>query len=163
MAATPSSPDRWTRLVRETLSDMQSRLDRGEATLHVSERRVRMCTTPKASAKRKACDCEPESEPEDASREPETCIVCLNDHASARERCRGRTCSVKVCAVCHADSRGLCPICDRTAINADYSCGRCYRRTPLRQYGYECAECGDHTLCRQCHARSGECGACEFR
>ena len=34
-------------------------------------------------------------------------------------------CSTHVCDGCYADTRGLCPICDRSAINAGYPCAGC--------------------------------------
>ena len=60
----------------------------------------------------------------------ETCVVCLEERESTQVRCRAGTCAAKVCATCHADSRGLCPICDRGSINAVYPCERCYKLTP---------------------------------
>ena len=123
------------------------------------EYRCRVRAAVKLSKKRKARGTDQEADY--MAGEPDTCVVCLDDGPTARARCRTGTCTAKVCEVCHADSRGLCPICDRTAINADYACGRCYERTPLLQYGYECIGCGDHALCKTCYSKFRECCACE--
>ena len=130
-----------------------------QACERFQEYRVRVRQAVSASKKRTREDTGREADY--MAGEPETCVVCLEDTGTARGRCRADTCSAKVCAVCHADSRGLCPICDRSAINADYPCGRCYENTHLRQYGYECIGCGDHTLCKPCYSKFRECCACE--
>ena len=103
----------------------------------------------------------PEAEAASPPEPPSTCVVCLDDAVTSRARCREGTCGANVCDVCHADSRGLCPICDRSAINAAYPCGRCYEKTPLRQYGYECIGCDAHTLCKTCYTKFRECRSCE--
>lgn len=121
------------------------------------EYRQRVRAAVRSSKKRKTCD----TEADYMAGEPQTCVVCLEDRPTARARCRGGTCTANVCEVCHADSRGLCPICNRTAINAEYPCARCHQRTPLRQYGYECIGCGNHTLCRSCYSNFRECCSCE--
>lgn len=91
----------------------------------------------------------------------ETCVVCLEERESTQVRCHAGTCAAKVCATCHADSRGLCPICDRGSINAVYPCERCYKLTPLREYGYPCLNCDGRNLCKTCYAGFRECCSCE--
>lgn len=92
-----------------------------------------------------------------------TCLVCLEDRPRAADRCRQPGCAAVVCGDCHAASRGLCPICDRAALNADYPCFGCHRLTSLRRYGYACVGCGDHSLCQECYGSFGECLACATR
>lgn len=92
-----------------------------------------------------------------------TCLVCLEDKPRAADRCGQPGCASVVCVDCHAASRGLCPICDRAALNADYPCFGCHRLTSLRRYGYACVGCGDHSLCQECYGSFGECLACATR
>ncbi|MGZ0213854.1 MAG: hypothetical protein ACKVI4_15380, partial [Actinomycetales bacterium] len=126
-----------------------------EACKRFAEYRRRVRAAVKQGGKRKRCE-----EPNQHG-ELHTCVVCLDNRATARARCRGGTCTANVCDVCHSDSRGLCPICDRTAINATYPCGRCYKRKTLTHFGYECIGCGEHTLCRSCYSEYRECCSCE--
>lgn len=90
-----------------------------------------------------------------------TCVVCLDEKPTASARCRHATCAAHVCDVCHADSRGLCPICDRSSINAVYPCACCRRLTKLSDYGFPCVACSTSTLCTACYKQYGECSACE--
>lgn len=90
-----------------------------------------------------------------------TCVICLDDKASAQPRCRHDGCGARVCDTCHADSRGLCPICDRSALNADYPCSCCNRLHRLNEYGYPCVCCCSHSLCLECYGQFGQCVACE--
>ena len=93
----------------------------------------------------------------------ETCVVCLEECASAHSRCDTDGCLVKVCDVCHRDSRGCCPLCDRTALNAQYPCSACHSLHPLSKFGYACIACGAHTLCRNCHRCFQQCTSCECK
>lgn len=92
---------------------------------------------------------------------PSTCIICLEEQPTSRQRCRKGTCAQLVCHSCHVDSRGLCPICDRSAINADYPCSGCNKFSRLSQFGFACVGCGAHSLCRSCYVEFSECSACE--
>ena len=92
-----------------------------------------------------------------------TCTVCLDDKASTARRCRTNTCrGINVCNECHHNSRGLCPICDRTAFNADYPCaGACGGLARLSAYGMPCITCGACNLCSACYTTYEQCGTCE--
>jgi hypothetical protein len=90
----------------------------------------------------------------------DTCAICLDEKASAQKRCRGSTCSVSVCNDCHADARGLCPVCDRAAINGSYWCSACCTKVSLLQYGFACASCESTALCLTCSADFKWCGPC---
>jgi len=111
----------------------------------------------------------PRVEATDATAEPpvvaadgaRTCVLCFEDKPSAQARCARQTCGAAVCETCHAASRGLCPLCDRSAINADYPCSRCHTLHRLTQYGYPCIGCRAHSLCHECYGEFGECAACE--
>ena len=91
----------------------------------------------------------------------ETCVICLEERPSAAKRCRHDSCGTHVCETCHSDSRGLCPVCDRSSINADYPCSSCHRLTRLRAYGFPCSVCNTHSLCSHCFSGFEACGACE--
>lgn len=93
--------------------------------------------------------------------ESNTCIICLEEHPTAVKRCRYSSCGAHTCASCHSHTRGLCPLCDRSAINADYPCSRCNSLFRLTEYGYPCIECSANCLCEGCYKEFGECGACE--
>jgi len=95
------------------------------------------------------------------STESNTCVICLEEDPSAVKRCRHSSCGAHTCASCHSHTRGLCPLCDRSAINADYPCSRCNSLFRLRKYGYPCIECSANCLCEGCYKEFGECGACE--
>lgn len=90
-----------------------------------------------------------------------TCLICLEEHGSANVRCRQNACSALICDDCHSSTRGLCPICDRTAINADYPCSSCGYLHPLRKHGFECLECKARTLCSGCYSKFGSCLTCD--
>lgn len=90
-----------------------------------------------------------------------TCVVCLEDRPTAQSRCSNKECHMRVCEVCHKDARGFCPVCDRSAINAEYPCSSCHKFHTLRDYGYACMCCGAHSLCRGCHVGYRECASCE--
>lgn len=89
-----------------------------------------------------------------------TCVICLEDKLTAGKRCRHDSCGAHVCATCYSEARGLCPICDRSSINADYPCSCCGRLTRLRQYGFPCVACAANTLCKDCFGSFSECGPC---
>ena len=91
----------------------------------------------------------------------ETCIICLEEQVTARKRCRHDHCGTYVCDTCHSDSRGLCPVCDRSSINADYPCSSCHKLTRLSQYGFPCTACNSRSLCSDCYTGFSACGACE--
>jgi hypothetical protein len=91
----------------------------------------------------------------------ETCVICLEEKASARKRCRHDHCGTHVCNKCHSDSRGLCPVCDRSSINADYPCSSCHKLTRLSQYGFPCTACNSKSMCADCYTGFSACGACE--
>jgi hypothetical protein len=111
--------------------------------------------------KRKCVECDHVPNTSSKSGETDTCVICLEEDVSAKKRCRKSSCGAFVCATCHSHSRGLCPVCDRTAINADYPCSHCNRLFRLPQYGYPCVCCLTNCLCRECYKSFGECSACE--
>ena len=90
-----------------------------------------------------------------------TCIICFEDKRTARSRCRAPECHAPVCHECHAEARGLCALCDRSAINADYPCSSCHKLTRLQQYGHACIGCGAHSLCESCYVGFGQCAPCD--
>lgn len=89
-----------------------------------------------------------------------TCVVCLDEKASAAERCRSQTCKVLVCDRCHAKTRGMCPLCDRGNINADFLCAGCGRIEQLSEFGLPCVRCKNTSLCRSCYDASWWCASC---
>lgn len=91
----------------------------------------------------------------------ETCVICLEERPTAYKRCRHNHCGTHVCIKCHCDSRGLCPVCDRSSINADYPCSSCHRLVRLGEYGFPCTGCDTHSLCSHCYTEFSECSACE--
>ena len=93
----------------------------------------------------------------------EVCVICLETSHAAEARCRVAECNVHVCATCHADSRGLCPVCDRAAINADYPCAACNQLVRLPDYGFPCLACSARSLCRGCYAAFSECASCDVQ
>jgi len=124
-------------------------------------RRYRSLVQASVRAAKKRPRAEMEADPDAA--EVGTCLVCLEDKPRAKGRCEQPGCRAVVCDDCHAASRGLCPICDRSAINAHYPCFACHRLTSLQHYGYACVACGDHSLCHECYGAFGECLACATR
>ena len=101
-------------------------------------------------------------EPPDEKEVPAgTCLICLEEHGSAKVRCRQNSCGALICDDCHASTRGLCPICDRSAINADYPCAACGYLHPLSKHGFECIECKARTLCSGCYGKFGSCLTCD--
>lgn len=90
-----------------------------------------------------------------------TCIVCLTDDKTAIGRCSRQNCTAATCAKCHDKTRGLCPICDRTAINGDYPCAGCGQLARLQFYGLPCVTCNSGILCKECYMSYEECRHCE--
>lgn len=126
-----------------------------EACKRFARYRTRVCTAVAKERKRKRkADIPSEGT-------GETCVICLEEKPTSRKRCRHDHCGTHVCDTCHSDSRGLCPVCDRSSINADYPCSSCQRLTRLSQYGFPCAGCDTHSLCATCYGEFGACGACE--
>jgi len=121
------------------------------------ERRLVLATSLPTSSgeKRKLMEAEPAAE--------ETCSVCLEECASSQSRCSTAGCGIKVCDVCHRDSRGFCPLCDRSALNAAYPCSACHELHPLSDFGFSCIHCDAHSLCRGCHTSYRQCTSCESR
>ena len=89
-----------------------------------------------------------------------TCVVCLDEKASATARCRSQTCKVLVCDGCHAKTRGMCPLCDRGHMNADFLCAGCGRIEQLSEFGLPCVRCKNTSLCRSCYDASWWCASC---
>jgi hypothetical protein len=89
------------------------------------------------------------------------CVVCLEPKPKThRGRCHNPKCTIHVCDHCHVTGRGLCPICDRTALNMKYECGCCAVPTSLADYGHACIDCGAHTLCSGCFKTNQVCMVC---
>lgn len=126
-----------------------------EACKRFARYRTRVCVAVAKERKRKR---NVETPPKGAG---ETCVICLEEKPTSRKRCRHDSCGTHVCDTCHSDSRGLCPVCDRSSINADYPCSSCHRLTRLSQYGLPCSVCNTHSLCSSCYTSFGACGACE--
>lgn len=101
---------------------------------------------------------EPDWKPRDDAK---TCVVCLEDDEPATSRCKRESCAAAICLKCHHKTRGLCPICDRTAINADYPCSSCGQLARLGAYGFPCITCNSCTLCKVCYTAYEECSPCE--
>ena len=127
--------------------------------------RKRAASAALADRKRKRPREEEEKTGYDESQSPvesfETCVICLEERSTARKRCRHDSCGTHVCDTCDSDSRGLCPVCDRASISADFPCSSCHRLTRLSQYGFPCVGCHSHSLCSQCYNGYSACGVCE--
>jgi hypothetical protein len=88
-----------------------------------------------------------------------TCAVCLAEGPVGQRGCCGS--QGAVCADCHAKLRGLCPVCDRRALNARYVCAGCGGAVPLKQYGMPCVRCAKGLLCEDCYCNFAECDECD--
>ena len=66
-----------------------------------------------------------------------------------------------MCKACHAALRHLCPVCERSKINASYQCLTCNSVVSLKDYGMPCSKCGKNALCTGCYSEYGECVACD--
>jgi len=89
-----------------------------------------------------------------------TCSVCLEDSEIAGHVCCGAP--GNTCADCFAKLRGYCPVCERSDINAEYSCSNCQATVTLQQYGFPCLTCERRVLCTCCYNAFGECGECDI-
>ena len=89
------------------------------------------------------------------------CVVCLEERRSSARRCRSNRCQVLLCNECHAKTRGLCPICDRGCMQADFLCVSCGRVERLDASGFPCRECSNAALCRACFRAYRTCDSCE--
>ena len=89
-----------------------------------------------------------------------TCSVCLEDAEIVGHKCCGATSST--CSDCFAKLRGYCPVCERSDINAQYSCANCQASVTLRQYGFPCLTCERRVLCACCYNSFGECDECDI-
>lgn len=79
------------------------------------------------------------------------CIVCYTDAKVSNERCR--LCKVSLCETCWLDRcRMLCPICDRTALNAKRRCFACDASFHVKDID-SCCMCGTQ-VCRECFSDS---------
>lgn len=105
----------------------------------------------------------PVADPKRHAGELHTCVVCLEDSETAIARCPHETCKAATCSTCHQVERGLCPICDRESINADYPCSACGQLARLQAYGFPCLTCKSATLCKSCYTTYEECRPCEAR
>ena len=121
------------------------------AQAHAQERSKRSREAPLPS---------PPPEPAAAAAAVGPCVVCLEEHASAAVRCRSGTCRVLVCDGCHRKTRGLCPLCDRGNISADFLCAGCGRIERLAEFGLPCARCQNTALCSTCYGQCRSCDAC---
>lgn len=89
-----------------------------------------------------------------------TCCICLEDDVVLYDsRCCGKTGAM--CDDCMRSIRCLCPICDRTIINAQYACTACGTSMSLTDYGFPCGSCNECTLCKNCYEGRVECGDCD--
>lgn len=124
------------------------------------KKRIALATSVIGHKRGRACD-KPTPTPTPVQSDATTCVICLEDHTTAIQRCRHDSCRTHVCFDCHSHCRGLCPVCDRSAINSDYPCSKCNTLVPLSKYGYPCVACQSNCLCKGCYKVYGECGSCE--
>jgi len=92
------------------------------------------------------------------------CVVCFGGFVDGRARsvaCRLGVCSALACDECSARCRGLCPICDRSILSANYECGCCRSLVRLHEFGHACDTCEEAVLCQSCHIKRRECRGCE--
>jgi hypothetical protein len=99
-----------------------------------------------------------------SKRRRRTCVVCLEEevvpHGKALPKKSSCKCSIHVCNECDERLRGLCPLCERTKVNADYECMCCGGFFKLDKSGFPCTTCGDRSLCRSCFDGFEEC--CDY-
>lgn len=65
-----------------------------------------------------------------------------------------------VCAKCRIELKDLCPICDRSHLNACYSCARCGDSVRFLDYGFPCVQCDKSVLCAECYDGIESCNGC---
>lgn len=89
-----------------------------------------------------------------------TCTVCLDDNAELSNRnCCGS--QGATCFDCSQKLRGLCPVCDRSGLNATYQCSVCSAECALGDFGFPCITCQKCTLCNNCYRQCAECAECD--
>ena len=134
-----------------------------EITARKRKRANKLQTAP--AGKRAGALCASSTSTKDAEKEEEeeegVCAVCLDSGSDCVVRCERKQCKSLVCNSCHIKMRGLCAICDRTAINADYPCSSCHTVVRLQQYGYRCLCCKAHSMCERCYCAFRMCAACD--
>jgi hypothetical protein len=75
------------------------------------------------------------------------CAVCLCTDKLVSPACS--TCHIKLCFNCRCnDCKGLCPVCDREALNEAMTCIDCEQSFHLKD-GFMCAGCHD-MVCYTC-------------
>lgn len=107
--------------------------------------------------------CASQSVSNQASFVEDTCAVCLEETFVNGDCCVHKRCSVKLCAECHAKTRGLCPLCDRSKLSkaVAFMCHACNEGVPLDEFGHGCLSCNESKLCKQCFKNFGICSPCE--
>lgn len=95
--------------------------------------------------------------------EEQECLICLEMAVPSTWRCAGERCNTRICADCVAHTRGLCPICDRRYMQANFECGWCGNSRKMKHSGHPCVVCRDPTLCTECFNSFKQCLSCERR
>lgn len=89
-----------------------------------------------------------------------TCTVCLEDNVELSDRnCCGS--QGTTCIDCSEKLRSLCPVCDRSELNATYQCSVCNSEVGLREFGYPCITCQQCITCSNCYHQCAECVECD--
>lgn len=117
-----------------------------------------VCLKPKSSAKRKRVVSSPPSPARTLVMG--ACTVCLDENVELSDRnCCGT--QGATCFDCSQKLRSLCPVCDRSFLNATYQCTLCNAEVPLKEYGFPCSTCQQCTLCNNCYHQFAECAECD--
>lgn len=88
------------------------------------------------------------------------CTVCLEENVELSDRnCCGS--QGATCCDCSEKLRSLCPVCDRSALNATYQCSVCNSEVGLKDFGYPCITCQQCIICNNCYHQCAECAECD--
>jgi len=143
------------------------------ATLRIGQvgariKRIRKAEAPAPSRGKKRGlyeDPGPSSKPASPERNDPTqlkgeCSVCLEEDYVHKQDCCGS--AGAVCTGCRAKMRHLCPVCDRSKVNADYQCASCSMVIPFKEFGFPCSSCNKCTICATCYKHYEECLDCDW-
>lgn len=89
-----------------------------------------------------------------------TCAICLEDTQVSSSTCSHNTCKLQVCSDCHAKTRGLCAVCDRSKNSCAFLCMTCDNLCDMDDYGYKCLRCDNPRLCKSCYQNFEFCVHC---
>tara|TARA_X000001036_G_scaffold392231_1_gene390969 strand:- start:734 stop:1627 length:894 start_codon:yes stop_codon:yes gene_type:complete len=98
--------------------------------------------------------------PTDTTERPGECVVCYEECEVHVPACCGV--SAAMCAGCHTQARGVCIVCQRGYVSAEYTCTCCGKGdVAFTDYGFACALCEARVLCAACCDADGACAACD--